>query len=57
MKNQVNSLLKLAELEKEKIIKISRGNEGKENYVLADTIRRTSEVANWEITADDTLFI
>lgn len=46
----------LAELEKEKVIKISRGNEvGSENYGTGDIpFVRTSEVANWEITADCT---
>lgn len=46
----------LAELEKEKIIKISRGNEvGSENYGTGDVpFVRTSEVANWEVIADCT---
>ena len=46
----------LADLEKEKIIKISRGNEvGSENYGTGEIpFVRTSEVANWEITADCT---
>lgn len=46
----------LAELEKEKIIKISRGNEvGSENYGTGEIpFVRTSEIANWEITADCT---
>lgn len=47
---------KLADLEKEKLIKISRGNEvGSENYGTGDIpFVRTSEVANWEVIADCT---
>lgn len=46
----------LAELANEKILKISRGNEvGSENYGTGEVpFVRTSEVANWEITADCT---
>jgi type I restriction enzyme M protein len=44
------------ELVKEKIIKVSRGNEvGSENYGTGDIpFIRTSEVSNWEIIADPT---
>ena len=46
----------IAELQKEKIIKVSRGNEiGSENYGTGDIpFVRTSEVSNWEITTDCT---
>lgn len=46
----------IAELEKEKIIKVSRGNEvGSENYGTGEIpFVRTSEVSNWEITSDCT---
>ena len=46
----------LEELQNEKVIKISRGNEvGSENYGTGDIpFVRTSEVSNWEITTDCT---
>lgn len=46
----------IQQLEKEKILKVSRGNEvGSENYGTGDVpFVRTSEIANWEITSDCT---
>ena len=46
----------IEELQKEKIIKVSRGNEvGSENYGTGEIpFVRTSEVSNWEITTDCT---
>lgn len=46
----------LAELEKEKIVKITRGHEvGSEFYGTGDVpFVRTSEISNWEITSDCT---
>lgn len=46
----------IEELQKERIIKVSRGNEvGSENYGTGEIpFVRTSEVSNWEITTDCT---
>ena len=46
----------LKELQKEKILKVSRGNEvGSENYGTGDIpFVRTSEISNWEVTSDCT---
>lgn len=60
LQNYINTgdfiIKSIAELELEKIIKVSRGNEvGSENYGTGDIpFVRTSEVSNWEITADCT---
>ncbi len=46
----------LEELQKEKILKVSRGHEvGSENYGTGDIpFVRTSEISNWEVTSDCT---
>ena len=46
----------LSELEKDKVVKVSRGVEvGSENYGMGEIpFVRTSEVSNWEITSDCT---
>ena len=46
----------LQELQKEKILKVTRGNEvGSDNYGTGDIpFVRTSEISNWEITSDCT---